>query len=103
MKKNNFIFSQFYRTFSRIARKVREEDFCAAESYAARDALCRYLAAEAYGLAKKFAEEEEEKISLQYMKLAAKLLGLSLRPKKLCDLDEIKRALEKLKAEKASS
>jgi len=37
------------------------------------------------------------------MKLAAKLLGLSLRPKKLCDLEEIKRALDRLKAEKASS
>jgi hypothetical protein len=31
------------------------------------------------------------------MKLAAKLLGLSLRPKKLSDLEEIKKALAKLK------
>jgi hypothetical protein len=33
------------------------------------------------------------------MKLAAKLLGLSLRPKKLSDLDEIKKALADLKAQ----
>lgn len=32
--------------------------------------------------------------ALQYIKLAAKLLGLSLRPKKLGDLEEIKKALK---------
>jgi hypothetical protein len=61
------------------------------------------LAAECYELAQKFAQEGKQKLSLQYMKLAAKLLGLSLRPKKLSDLDEIKETLARLNAEKASA
>jgi hypothetical protein len=59
--------------------------------------MCRLLAAECYGLANKCRKNAEDKLSLQYMKLAAKLLGLSLRPKKLDDLEQIKKALAELK------
>jgi hypothetical protein len=55
------------------------------------------MAAECFDLAERFKSEGDERLSLQYMKLAAKLLGLSLRPKKLSDLEEIKKALAKLK------
>jgi hypothetical protein len=48
-------------------------------------------------VAKQFAERNKEKLSLQYAKLAARLLNLSLRPKRLQDLEEIKKALAKLK------
>jgi hypothetical protein len=99
VKKNNFIFQE-YSALTRIARKVREDDFWLAESYAARDRLCRMLAGEAYALAERFKDQREDKLSLQYAKLAAKLLGLSLRPKKLSDLEEIKRALARLKEQK---
>jgi NTP pyrophosphatase (non-canonical NTP hydrolase) len=58
--------------------------------------MCRVLGAECYELAEKF-RKRDKKLSLQYMKLAAKLLGLSLRPKKLDDLEQIKKALAELK------
>jgi hypothetical protein len=96
-KKTSFFLQAQYRSFARIARKVRARDFLKAESFASRDVLLRILAGEAYDLAQKFAQAEEEKISLQYMKLTAKLLGMSLRPKKLSDLEEIKKALAALK------
>ena len=100
MKKKYFFLQ--YRALARIARKVQSEDFSRADSYEARDYLCRLLAAECFEVADRFKDEGDERLTLQYMKLAAKLLGLSLRPKKLSDLEEIKRALDKLKAEKAS-
>ena len=59
----------------------------------------RTFAAECYEMAQKFATEKNEKMALQYTKLAAKLLGLSLRPKKLCDLDTIRKTLAELKAQ----
>ena len=96
LKKKNSFFLQ-YRATLRFVRKVRGEDFSQAKSYIARDEVCRLLAAECYGLAKKFAREDEQKLSLQYIKLAAKLLGLSLKPKKLSDLDEIKKAINRMK------
>jgi uncharacterized protein YabN with tetrapyrrole methylase and pyrophosphatase domain len=98
VKKN--IFFQQYQVLARIARKVRGEDFPRADSYAARDYLCRLLAAECFELGERFKAEGEDKLSLQYMKLTAKLLGLSLRPKKLGDLDEIRKAIAKLKEQK---
>jgi hypothetical protein len=82
-----------------VAKKLQKKDFVEAESFAARDKICRVFAAECFELAQKFAREGEEKLSLQYIKLAAKLLGLSLRPKKLEDIEAIKKALAKLKAE----
>ena len=102
-KKNSFFYHAgdegYRRVFCRIARKLKKKDFVAAESFAARDEVCRVFAAECFDLAKKFAATGNEKYSLQYAKLAARLLGLSLRPKKLADLDELKKALAKLKAD----
>jgi hypothetical protein len=92
----------YYRAFARMTRKVRKEDFAYASSYSARDEVSRLLAAECYGLAQKFAEEGKQTLSLQYVKLAAKLLGMSLRPKKLLDLDEIKKTLARVNAQKVS-
>ena len=102
-KKNSFFFTEYHRVFCRIARKLKKKDFVDAESFADRDHVCRVFAAECFELAKKFAEEGNEKYSLQYAKLAARLLGLSLRPKKMSDLDEIKKAIAKLKAESSES
>jgi len=78
---------------------VRPGDFANAYSYIARDEICRLLAEECYELAKKFmmGQNPKHKLALQYMKLAAKFLGLSLKPKKLSDLEEIKKALGKMR------
>lgn len=80
---------------------MQADDFLKAESFQARDELMRVFAAECCELAQKFASQRQpkEKLALQYAKLAAKPLGLSLRPKKLSDLDEIKRVLAELKAQ----
>jgi len=102
-KKNSFFYhgdhEGYRRVFCRIARKLKKRDFVAAESFAARDEVCRVFAAECFALSKSFAKAGNEKLSLQYAKLAARLLGLSLRPKKLADLDELKKALAELKAD----
>jgi len=98
-KKYIFFAQETYHVFRRITKKLQKKDFIQAESFAARDKICRVFAAECFELAQKFAREGEEKLSLQYIKLAAKLLGLSLRPKKLEDIEAIKKALAKLKAE----
>jgi len=96
-KKNSFFVQEYHHSFIRIARKLEKKSFIEAESFFARDKVCRIFAAECFELAQKFAKQGEDKLSLQYMKLAAKLLGLSLRPKKLSDIEEIKKALAKLK------
>jgi hypothetical protein len=100
-KKNSFFLRESYRAFVRMARKLEKKSFIEAESFVARDKVCRIFAAECFELAQKFARQGEEKLSLQYMKLAAKLLGLSLRPKKLSDIEEIKKALAKLKEQES--
>jgi len=82
-----------------LKKKLNGKDFVDAEAFKARDKICRVFAAECFELAQKFAEQKEEKLALQYTKLACKLLGLSLRPKKFSDLEEITKALAKLKAE----
>ncbi len=106
-KKNSFFCSvnhEYYRTvFSRITRKLKKKDFADAESFADRDQVCRNFAAECFDLSRKFAANGNEKLSLQYAKLAARLLGLSLRPKKLSDLDEIKKALARLKEQEKAA
>jgi len=98
-KKNSFFCPDEYHAFARIARRLKKRDFVRAESFADRDEVCRVFAAECFELSQKFANNDNLKLSLQYAKLAARLLGLSLRPKKLSDLDEIKKAIAKLKAE----
>jgi len=98
-KKYFFSARETYRAFRRIAQKLNKKDFIEAESFGARDKICRAFAAECFEQAQKLAKQGEEKLSLQYAKLAAKLLGLSLRPKKLEDIEQIKRVLAELKAE----
>jgi len=101
MQKKNifFIHATYYRSFARITRKLKAEDFVNADSFKTRDEIMRIFAAECYELAEEFAKQNKQNLSLQYAKLSAKMLGLSLRPKKLSDLDEIKKALAELKAQ----
>jgi len=93
-------FFNTYRAFRRIAKeleKLEGKDFVKAESFSERDRISRIFAAECYELAKKFAKEQKHRLSLQYMKLACKLLNMSLRPKKLSDLEEIRKVLAQVK------
>ena len=102
-KKDSFFIRRvhggYYRQFARMARKLSPKDFRKAESFQERDKVMRVFAAECFELAQKFATDGDEKLALQYTKLAAKLLGLSLRPKRLSDLDAIKKTLAELKAQ----
>ncbi len=103
-KKRNLFFvakngESFRQIFPRVARKLRRRDFVDAVTFADRDRVCRAFAAECFDQSKFFATIQEERLSLQYAKLAARLLGMSLRPKKLSDLDEIKKEIARLKAE----
>jgi len=101
-KKNIFFFTrEIHSVFCRAAEKLEGKDFVDAESFAARDRICRVFAAECFELAKQLEKKGKQgkKLSLQYMKLAAKLLGMSLRPKKLEDIEAIKKALADLKAQ----
>jgi len=93
-----------YRAFRRVTReleKLQGKDFVKAESFSDRDRISRIFAAECYELAKEFAKARKHKLSLQYMKLACKLLNMSLRPKKLSDLEEIRKVLAQVKKEQA--
>jgi hypothetical protein len=98
MRKKRILFFTTKTTCVRRIRKLGKRDFIDAESFAARDKICRMFAAECFELAKEFAKNGDDKLSLQYAKLAAKLLGLSLRPKKLEDIEIIKKVLADLKA-----
>jgi hypothetical protein len=77
-KKNSF----FYHTLRRI-RKLKKRDFVDAETFTARDKLCRVFAAECFEKARELANHmphPREKMSLQYMKLAIKLFGHACMP-----------------------
>jgi len=105
-KKDSFFYHALNRSFCRVARRIAPsprkklsgKTFKKAESFADRDMVCRIFAAECYDLAKKFADAGQLKVSLQYAKLAARLLNMSIRPKRLQDLEEIKKVLAELKA-----
>jgi len=73
-----------------------------ADSFTERDEVVRSLAGRAYEVALKFEEEGDREQQLKWLKLVARLLELSLEPKKLADLEEIKRALAEIKKEQAA-
>jgi len=73
-----------------------------ADSFTERDEVVRSLAGRAYEVALKFEEEGDREQQLKWLKLVARLLELSLEPKKLADLEEIKKALAEIKREQAA-
>ena len=86
-----------------VGKRLSEEKIVKAESFSDRDKIARLLAAYSYDMAMKFAEKQKYKLHLQWMKLAARLLNMSLKPKKLADLDEIKKVVAQIKREQAVS
>jgi len=86
-----------------VGKRLSDEKIVKAESFSDRDKIARLLAAYSYDMAMKFAEKQKYKLHLQWMKLAARLLNMSLKPKKLADLDEIKKVVAQIKREQAVS
>jgi len=96
-------FSALRKTAELLERapRISKKDVAKAETFEERDKIARLWAAYCYDLAEYFAGQKKFKLQLQWMKLAARLLHLSLKPKKLVDLDEIKKVLAEIKREQA--
>lgn len=100
----------FYETINEIAETLRRkplvkrrtqktrlrDQIIHAETWPERDQLLKSLAAKAYDVAHSFMEVDPDK-ALKWMRLVAKLLSLSFVPKRLDDLELIKKELETLK------
>jgi hypothetical protein len=81
----------------RLTQKTRLRDqIIHAETWPERDQLLKSLAAKAYDVAHSFMEVDPDK-ALKWMRLVAKLLSLSFVPKRLDDLELIKKELATLK------
>ena len=85
---------------ARISRRVKKtrlhDQILHADSWPERDQLLKSLAAKAYDVAHSFMESDSDK-ALKWMRVVAKLLSLSFVPKKLDDLELIKKELALLK------
>jgi hypothetical protein len=85
---------------ARISRRVKRtrlhDQIVHADSWPERDQLLKSLAAKAYDIAHSFMDSDPDK-ALKWMRVVAKLLSLSFVPKRLDDLELIKRELAALK------
>ena len=85
---------------ARISRRVKKtrlhDQIVHADSWPERDQLLKSLAAKAYDIAHSFMDSEPDK-ALKWMRVVAKLLSLSFVPKRLDDLELIKKELALLK------
>jgi|GEM_PF-6149985 len=102
----------FYETLTEIAKTLREkpqaritrrtkktrlhDQIVHADTWPERDQLLKSLAAKAYDIAHSFMDSDPDK-ALKWMRVVAKLLSLSFVPKRLDDLELIKRELALLK------
>ncbi len=83
----------------KLSRTRLKDQILHAQTWPERDQLLRSLAAKCYDVANNLAQEGSTEQSLKWLKLVARLLGLSFTPKKLEDLEAIKKELEEVKAE----
>jgi len=82
----------------RIASKTRIRDqILHAQTWPERDQLLRSLAAKCYDVANAYKNEPDK--ALKWMRLVAKLLGLSFVPKRLEDLETIKKEVAEVKTQ----
>ena len=85
---------------ARISRRVKKtrlhDQIVHADSWPERDQLLKSLAAKAYDIAHSFMDSEPDK-ALKWMRVVAKLLSLSFVPKRLDDMELIKKELALLK------
>ena len=82
---------------ARRTQKTRLHDqIIHADTWPERDQLLKSLAAKAYDVAHSFMDSDPDK-ALKWMRLVAKLLSLSFLPKKLDDMELIKKELATLR------
>lgn len=85
---------------ARISRRVKKtrlhDQIIHADTWPERDQLLKSLAAKAYDVAHSFMDSDPDK-ALKWMRVVAKLLSLSFVPKRLDDLELIKKELAALK------
>ena len=60
------------------------------------------MAAQCYEIAENFGKRNRRKEQLKWMKLVARFLRLCIEPKKLVELEKIKRELAEIKKEQAA-
>jgi len=86
------------KVMRRIASKTRIRDkILHAETWPERDQLLRSLAAKCYDIANACKNEPDK--ALKWMRLVAKLLGLSFVPKRLEDMELLKKEIAELKTQ----
>ncbi len=83
----------------KLSRTRLRDQILHAQTWPERDQLLRSLAAKCYDVANNFVQQGDTEQSLKWLKLVARLLNLSFTPKKLEDLEAIRKELEKVKAE----
>jgi len=82
----------------RITSKTRIRDqILHAQTWPERDKLLRSLAAKCYDVANTYKDEPDK--ALKWIRLVAKLLGLSFVPKRLEDLETIKKEVAEVKTQ----
>lgn len=77
--------------------RLKEEELANADTFAQRDRLCRQLAQECYNEAQQMWRLKSHKGYERWMKLAHKYIDLSFKPKRLEELEQIRRALAEVK------
>lgn len=90
------------KKLKKVGRARLRDRILHAETWPERDRLLRGLAAKCYNIAQKYAkmgDEDAMNQSLKWMKLTARFLGLGFTPKRLEDLEEIKKGMEQLEAQ----
>jgi hypothetical protein len=86
------------RARRRIAKTRLRDQIVHAESWPERDRLLKSLAAKCYDVANSFIESDADK-ALKWMRIVAKLLSLSFVPKRLEDLELVKKEVAEVKAQ----
>ena len=82
----------------RIIKTRLRDQIIHAESWPERDRLLKSLAAKCYEVANSFMEADPDK-ALKWMRLVSKLLSLSFVPKRLEDLELVKKEVAEVKAQ----
>jgi len=90
--------AQIMRRTDRRTGKARIRDqILHAQTWPERDKLLRSLAAKCYDVANTYKDEPDK--ALKWIRLVAKLLGLSFVPKRLEDLETIKKEVAEVKTQ----
>lgn len=84
------------RPAHRLSKGRLRDKILRASTWPERDQLLRSLAAKCYDVASSYAKTDQDK-ALKWMRMVAKLLGLSFVPKRLEDMESIKTEIAEVK------